>query len=497
MLSQIRENILNNGGRTAFVINGRAYSYHELGLYISGIRGLLHQYTNATNSIVALITADNIETYAAIYAIWFEGLTFLPINPRFPENRNLEIIKQANPSVILYSDIKPCTILQTAIENTLSIKGSISAVLELPIFPHNDDLVMYILFTSGSTGVPKGVPISYKNLNSFIESFFKLDFRFDNHDRFLQMFDFTFDVSVFCYTIPLIVGATVCTVPHDGIKYLSVYKILESQQITVAAMVPSVIAFLRPYWSKVHLPYLRYTILTGESVKSDIAEAWSGCAPNSVIDDFYGPTEATIFCHAYRWTKETGAVKSYNGVVSIGRPFNGITAIVADEFSNLVPAGSKGELLVSGDQITKAYLNNKDKNAASFIMIEIEGSSRRFYRTGDLVFVDEQGDYIYCGRIDNQVQIHGFRVELGEIEYHAGKIIEGGTCAAVARINDSGNAEIYLFVEGNEDKISEITSYLQSSLPYYMNPVKVISLNNMPVNTNGKLDRNKLINMVF
>lgn len=496
MLSRIRENILNNPNRTAFIIRGRAYSYHELRLYISGIRNLLHQHKNNSNKIIALITGDNIETYAAIYAIWFEGLTFLPINPRFPESRNLEIIKQANPSVILYSDIHPQQSFYKAVKKIISIKNNFAANVEMHLAPHHDDEAMYILFTSGSTGVPKGVPISYKNLESFIKSFLELDFRIDCNDRFLQMFDFTFDVSVFCYTVPLLIGATICTVPQDGIKYLSVYKILDKQKITVAAMVPSVIAFLKPYWNKIHLPHLRYTIFTGESVKSAIAEAWSKCAPNSVIDDFYGPTEATIFCHAYRCGKETSAIKSYNGVVSIGRPFSGITAVVVDENDTIVPKGTKGELLIAGDQITAGYLNNDDKNAVSFTTIESNGHSQRFYRTGDLVFADEQGDYMYCGRIDNQVQVHGFRVELGEIEYHAGKLLEGAACAAVARTNDSGNAEIYLFVEGNEDKISEITSSIQTSLPYYMHPLKIFSLKNLPVNANGKLDRNKLIDLI-
>jgi amino acid adenylation domain-containing protein len=496
MLYQIRENLLNNTDRTAFVINDKAYSYHELSLYITGIRNLLHKHINSSNKIVAVITGNNIETYAALFAIWFEGLTFLPLNPKFPVSRNLDIINQANPSIILYSDIQPHPIIKKAVKSILTLKNNLPSSAELNISPHNDEDTMYILFTSGSTGMPKGVPISYKNLNTFLTSFLKLDFRLDSTDRFLQMFDFTFDVSVFCYTIPLLIGATVYTVPQDGIKYLSVYKILANHRITMAAMVPSVIAFLKPYWEKINLPFLKYTILTGESVRPALAEAWTKCAPNSVIDDFYGPTEGTIFCHSYRWEKETGKIKSYNTAVTIGKPFESIKAIVVDEKNNILPAGIKGELLIAGNQVTKGYINNPEKNAASFITMESEGRKEHFYRTGDIVFIDEQGDYMYCGRIDNQVQVHGFRVELGEIEYQAGKLLEGGTCAAVARANESGNSEIYLFIEEHEDKISEITSCLQKSLPYYMQPLKIYSLKNFPFNANGKLDRNKLTEMI-
>jgi len=161
-----------------------------------------------------------------------------------------------------------------------------------------------------------------------------------------------------------------------------------------------------------------------------------------------------------------------------------------------VPPGVKGELVVAGNQVTKGYLNNAEKNSSSFVEIEHKHEKQRFYRTGDLVFVDEDGDFMYCGRIDDQVQVYGFRVELGEIEYHAKKIVHPGNCIAVARPNHSGNMEIFLFVEKNAERIPEIVSYLQISLPYYMQPFKVIPVDAIPVNANGKTDRNKLFTMI-
>jgi D-alanine--poly(phosphoribitol) ligase subunit 1 len=496
MLDRIRDSLLANDNRIAFIIKDQVYLYHDFAHYITGIRQILRHYKKIKNNIVGVVTDDCIETYAAIYAIWFEGLTFVPLNPRFPASRNQEILNQTGANTMLYACPDPPAEFIGAIENLDAVKGILSDQVDLDFHPGTAKDILYILFTSGTTGIPKGVPISRRNLDSFITAFLNHNYEWNANDRFLQMFDFTFDVSIQCYTIPLLLGACVCTVPHDQIKYLAVYKVMEQHHVTVAVMVPSVIAFLRPYMKKIHLPEIRYTLFTGESVPLSLVEEWANCCPNSIIDDCYGPTEATIYCLSYRWTKEKSLKKTYNGIVSIGRAFDGITALVLNENNKPAPAGVKGELVVAGDQVTKGYLNNDEKNSTAFVAIDHKDKKQRFYRTGDLVFFDDEGDCMYCGRIDNQVQVHGFRVELGEIEFHAKKIMPAGNYAAVARSNQSGNLEIFLFVENNKERIQEIISHLQSSIPYYMQPLKVISVDAIPLNINGKTDRNKLIAMI-
>jgi len=355
---------------------------------------------------------------------------------------------------------------------------------------------MYILFTSGSTGVPKGVPINRRNLNHFMDAFFANDYSMNEDDKFLQMFDFTFDVSVQCYVLPLCIGASIHTVPLEEIKSFSIYKILEKHQITVAKMVPSVIAFLRPYFPKIKLPHLKYSLFSGEALYHEIVAEWAKCVPNAIIQNYYGPTEATIDCLYFTWEPNIQSDKIYNGVVTIGKPFGDTKALVLGHDGLVITDDSKGELCVSGNQVTTGYLNLPDKNKTSFITLKYDGEDCRFYRTGDLVCKDRDGDYLYCGRIDHQVQVQGYRVELGELENKA-KLITGNIqIAAVAKEKTPGNMQLFLFLENCSIENNQIISHLQEVLPFYMQPAKIIRMESFPLTASGKINRNQLADLI-
>ena len=475
----------------AFQINGVFYTYKQLGEYISKIRRAINSHSNGGKNI-GLVANDDLETYASIFAIWLEGCAYVPLHHNQPLERSLEIISQADIDLVIdsspYSAFKKEAIIESARLEYEAINLSPKSTSNLAL--------AYILFTSGSTGKPKGVPISRANVGSFMKSFWEVGFNIDHNDRCLQCFDLTFDVSVQSFLVPLTKGACTYTIPHDQIKYSYIYGLFEEHKLTFGAMAPSMIRYLRPYFEEIHAPSMRYNILTAEASPLDLVGEWSNCIPNAEIFDFYGPTEATIYCTYYKYVRN-GPNKHLNGISSIGKAMNGLCAIIIDEDRRVLDANQRGELCISGGQITPGYWNNPEKNAESFFEMVHEGTLCRFYRTGDSCYMDNDGDIMYSGRLDFQVKIQGYRIELGEIEHYAREYVNGQNAVAVAFENKAGNNEIALFIEGEMIDIGLMLEYLKSKMPYYKIPTKIIVKDIFPLNANGKTDRNALKKLII
>jgi D-alanine--poly(phosphoribitol) ligase subunit 1 len=473
----------------AFCINGIFYTYKQLGEYISKIRSAIN--TTRENINIGLVVNDSIETYASIFAIWLEGHSYVPLHPHQPFDRSLEIISQAEIGLVI--DSSPESILT----NMAIIESAKLQFVALNLEPKItlDEALAYILFTSGSTGKPKGVPITRGNIGNFIESFWKVGFHINQNDRCLQCFDLTFDVSVQSYLVPLTRGACTYTIPHDQIKYSYIYGLFEEHKLTFGAMAPSMIRYLRPYLDEINVPSMRYNILTAEASPLELINEWSKCIPNAELFDFYGPTEATIYCTYYKFNRN-GTNKHLNGLSSIGKPMNGLAAIIIDEERKILGANQKGELCISGEQLTAGYWKNPEKSSESFFEMEYDGAQRRFYKTGDYCYMDNDGDIMYSGRVDFQVKIQGYRIELGEIEYHAREFINGQNAVAISFENSTGGTEIALFIEGKLADTDVLVNYLKSKIPYYMIPSKVLCNDKFPLNLNGKVDRNDLKKLI-
>ncbi|MDD5571071.1 MAG: AMP-binding protein [Bacteroidales bacterium] len=482
--------------RNAFFINDKFYTYKEFSYLVSNIKDLIEKEETKKGNLIGIIINDDIYTYSSIFAILFSGNAYVPINPDNPIDRNINIIEQAGIKIILTSERIPelenhKKLKTLKISDTSKIENKIQPLVISDI---SDNESAYLLFTSGSTGIPKGVPITRKALDSFVDSFFLLDYKINQNDGFLQMFDLTFDLSIMSYVIPLCIGACVYPVPSNVIKYTGVYDIMETHEITFALMVPSILSFLRPYFNDIKLEKLRYSLFCGEALYDDIAGEWSECVPNALIQNVYGPTEATIFCLTYNWNKKYSEKKSFNGIVSIGKPMNNVSAIIVDENLKILPDGEKGELCLSGNQLTEGYWKDIEKNKESFF--KLNNKEKLFYRTGDICFIDEGGDFAYCGRLDNQIKVQGFRVELSEIEHHVRQITGLANVAAIPLVNKFGNTEIYLFVENYQDDANKIHEYLKLKIPQYMLPVDISSIPVFPLTSNGKINRKALLELI-
>lgn len=484
-LTEIHKNLAKYSANTAFVIDEISYSYKQLSEQIAAVQLLIEAYDE--EQYFGVVTRNSLQTYATIYALWFMGKTFVPISPKTPIKRNVGILNEVEIKILFDANENP---LEFDGRNTISTAKLPLDQTGVKYVVVNWETDLYMLFTSGSTGKPKGVRLSQGNLNEFLKAFFDCGYDIQPKDRCTQVYELTFDASVQCYTFPLLKGASIYTIPEEGVRFLSILKVLQQHRITWVKMTPSVIYYLQPYFDRINLPDIRYCLFGGEAFPADLVSKWEKSVSNAEIHNVYGPTEATINCTFYKW-KKGGVNKIRNGIASIGKSFSKVTAMVCD--ANLVPVdiGTIGELCVSGPLITKGYWKRPDQNEKSFFIKE----NIRYYRTGDLVIMDDDGDILYIGRKDAQVQIDGHRIELGEIENHASKYTKA-KCIAMVVEDQKLTKQIVLFVESLLHKEENIQVFLRERIPEYMMPGIIHTIEQIPLLPSGKTDRQSLIKMI-
>lgn len=490
MINNIVGSIQKHQDRNAFYIKEKYYTYKELGIKITDIKTeLLPHLPTIKPKHIGVIINEDFESYVSCVSILLCGYGYVPLNPLSPNERNFETIQQAEIKVILTSQkTESDKFYKDKGVNIIYTDDIAKGVLNLD-FPNANDLdPAYVIFTSGSTGKPKGTPLSRANLNAFLDSVGLLNWKIDENDRFLQMSSMTFDMSILTFIIPLCIGACIYTVPEYEIKYMYGLQLMIEHEITFIAVVPSTLSYLKPYFGEINLSSIRYSLVCGEAFPIELAQLWQKSAPSSQIINIYGPTEATVFTHSYVY-KDGVNEKSYNDIMALGALVKNIEGIILDDSGKEVSIGDKGELCICGTQLTSGYLLNSQKNEESFFEYNKDGMKRRFYRTGDIVFIDNEKTYFYVGRKDTQVKIQGHRVELGDIEKNARDITKTEKTIAIALKNSMGNYYIHLFVQGDGISKGEIIEFLKGRIPYYMIPSKVSFLESIPLNANGKMDK--------
>jgi D-alanine--poly(phosphoribitol) ligase subunit 1 len=474
----------NHTDKAVFHINEVSYSYSKFYQKVNEISAELN--TTAIQKKVIVNTHNDLETYASIIAIWLTGNTYVPLNCNESNERLKQVLKIINADKVLSSKeienncFDDLDVLNTSVLTPTSIP--------IPTKQLNNKAIAYILFTSGTTGIPKGVPISYQNLDAFVDSFLSLDYSFSSNDNFLQMADLTFDMSIISTLIPLCIGAAITTINDDEIKYLATYKTLSEQNITILVTAPSTLQLLEPYYSEIHLKQLKYTFVGAEAFYESTAQQWQTCAPNTKIINLYGPSEGGILATNYNWKKDNSS--EYQGIVAIGKPVKNIDLYIVDETENIINDDQEGEAWVSGKQVFDSYLN-ENSNADSFAYLTLNEEKVKCFKTGDIVFRNNEGDLFYCGRKDNQIKVQGKRIELGEIEYYANQLNSNFKAVAISYKGDFGSTQIALFIDKNINR-KELDDYLKAHLPVYMLPAKIIGLAELPLNKNQKIDKKAL-----
>lgn len=474
--ARVMETALLFPDKPALHVENTYYSYRELGQLIKNCCALLPP--DIAGKRVAVYCTGDMYTYVSILALNLMGATYVPLNAKFPVERNKRILALAAVDLILSSseDFALKVIAGSSLVIDSKRMSSDSNFTTVEMKSVEKDLTVTILFTSGSTGEPKGVPVSLENVNAFFDYFLNA-YDFNASDKFLQVYELTFDVSVFSLFMPLLVGACCYVLPDEGSKPVQIVKSLQQYKITVLSMVPSVLHYLERYFSEIQLPALRYSFFSGDALLHTLAKKWQLCLSNGAIHNFYGPTETTIVCTRYIFDAEKSAQESLNNIVPLGKAFEGMDYLIVDEQLNSV---AEGELCFSGKQVIKAYLNKSNEDCF------FEHKGKRYYKTGDIVSEREKIGLLFHGRKDQQVKINGYRVELVEIK-NALQQLTGSRAEVFFE-----NGLLMAFVESIVDE-TKLKNELEQTLPLYMIPNKISGIKNFPMNENGKVDRKKII----
>jgi amino acid adenylation domain-containing protein len=480
---------------TAIEVREDALTYRELSSLVDRLAAALVSATGRRPRAVGLLAARSLATYAGYLAALRLGAIVVPLNPSFPPSRNRSMCAAAGVDVVVVDENGAAQAGEVA-AGVLLLEGRWSDLLTEPWrepYDGDPDGVAYLLFTSGSTGTPKGVPIRHRNVAGYLAHCVER-YQVTPGCRLSQTFDLTFDPSVFDMFVSWSTGATL--VVPQGDEVLTPAAFVTDKRITHWYSVPSVVSLarrlrgLRPG----AMPDLRWSIFAGEQLTLAQARDWAAAAPNSVLENAYGPTELTVTVTVYRLPADSSSWPSTsNGTVPIGHVHEHLDGALVTE-SGL--AGEDGELCVRGSQRFDGYLDPAHNHGRFFrsedTFTVIDGAPRPedWYRTGDRVR-REHGALVHIGRLDDQVKIHGYRIELGEIE---AVLRDHPAVENVVVVAAPMGTEIALHALYTGERVDpeELTTTVGHRLPGYMVPNAVHYVDTFPVNANGKIDRRRL-----
>ena len=497
----------------ALSADGGELSYAELAALARKIAGWLFACSCGKVGRVGILASRTLEACAGVLGACWAGGTYIPFSLKVPEERLLNmlnlarldaIITDRNGAKLLSSKVlaaSPSCILlpdsvrregPLALDPRVDVFGALPEIgsgLE-PVFV-GPEHIAYIIFTSGTTGIPKGVMIAARSVQHYL-SVIQERFQFIAEDRISQASDLSFDASVTTMFMCWGVGASLHVVPES--QAIAPVKFIQDHKLTVWWSVPSIVAFLRRLKAVEPGTFstLRYSMFGGEPLPLGAALAWQRAAPGSALENSYGPTEVTIACIHQRLTDPPVATPERD-TLSIGTPLPGTEAAIVDASFRFLPPGQRGELVLAGAQLAVGYLGEPEQTAARFPVVD----GKRWYRTGDLAYQDDQGRFHHLGRIDNQVKILGNRVELEDIEAHLQKVCGSELVAAVAwPVSDGSATGVVAFVAGTPMSPSEIREALKQQLPTYMVPNAIHIIPTLPLTAVGKVNRKALVEML-
>lgn len=476
---------------------------------------------------VAILGYRSVNVYAVILAAIFANQTYVPLNPRFPEKRTIEMILDSDVDAIIVC--KECAtylkklLKEAKIDKELIIEDSDkfceqdfskerfynitrlsftasnkTEIGESSKINFDENKPIYVIYTSGTTGKAKGVIVSYFHFFSYIEKILNY-YNYNENDVFSQMSEITFDLSLQDLCSSILSGGTLIPIPKEYLFCPA--PIISKFKITVFHAVPYVISMLKKMemLESELMNSIRISIFVGEPLWYEQVRDWIKSCPNSIVYNTYGPTETTVIIMRYKVydpkIMTIDSLKDLEGVVPLGTTFPRAKAGIFNDYNVELAKNEIGQIYLAGDQVGLGYLNSKEKTNEAFLNLD----ETLWYKTGDNGYVDDNGNFIFKGRRDDQVKINGFRVDLLEIDEKLRLASKRRAMSIPLRNELNQITNLVAAVEGDEDnKIKDdIVSTLKNYLPFYMQVHDIVFIKEFPVNYNGKLDRKALTQQVF
>ncbi|AMO93273.1 D-alanine--poly(phosphoribitol) ligase, subunit 1 [Collimonas fungivorans] len=478
----------------AVVFEDRQLTYGELNARSNQLAHYLRDLGVEPDMLVAICVERSLEMVVGLLGILKAGAAYVPLDPEYPPERLAYMLEDTVAQVLLTQGHLEASLPKHAchwlrLDQDWGTVAQYSA-LNPPAVASPQHLA-YCIYTSGSTGRPKGAMNSHGGVVNRL-LWMQQQYRMDEQDRVLQKTPFSFDVSVWEFFWPLLCGARlVMAVPggHQDASYLA--QVFGSAAITVTHFVPSMLqAFLELPTLSSSADRLRLVFCSGEALPYAVCQRFLEQFPATELHNLYGPTEAAVDVTYWHCRPD-----NLRGKVLIGRPVANTQIYIVDASMSPVPIGVPGAICIGGVQVARGYLNRPDLTAEKFVPDPYGEPGSRMYWTGDLGRHLPDGSIEFLGRIDHQVKIRGFRIELGEIESTLLQCEGVREAAVLAREDSSGDKQLVAYIVGNpEAGLSTVgmKSILQSILPKYMLPASYVFLEGLPLNANGKLDRNAL-----
>jgi D-alanine--poly(phosphoribitol) ligase subunit 1 len=480
---------------------------------------------SSQNSAVVVCANKSPDVYAAILACVYTRRHFVPLHPRTPPGRLREILAALKVGIVvtarsgsegsdlLSSDeiselgFAECDLSRNA-DRIQDASGDYRkhfrhAEAGATATPTEQGL-SYIVFTSGSSGAPKAIGIGPSQLHAYLSNSRKL-WSFTEFDRITQIYELSFDPSIADIFWAFTSGACLCPFSTMNIAKLGAY--MQREKPTVFGCAPSLLrlALQSEVLRQMRFPELRLSAFIGEKLTRDLTDLWSACAPASVIENHYGPAEATISVSRFVVPPRVSDMRlTYDAEsIPIGKPYDGQSFALVAENLELATNG-EGELFIAGTQVSAGYFGDlaEDlaRNAKSFIQADWDEKRRTWYRTGDYMRQNSEGDFVFVRRIDSQVKLLGQRLELGEIE----AVLAAATSKRVLAVYlwplekpDQASGVVAVFASPLAPiEIKTIRAQIAQFLPPAQRPKLFYSVDTPPLSGNGKLDKHQLLEIL-